>query len=128
MLTCQEDFQTDVPLLRGRLRELSGAPPLADAWRFPPADVAHRHLAFNRTVHRDLTLRRDAMGGHLGFDAALAETERLYKVWDAVRDARSDFYYVSVRRQALATLLQLIGPDAYHKAELPPPAPGWFRD
>ena len=122
------DFDADVVLLRRRMHELSGTPPLADAWRFPTADVAHQYLAHNRTLHRDLTLRRDAMGGHLGLDAALAETERLYKVWDAVRDARSEFYYVSVRRQALAHLLQMIGPDAYHKAQLPPPVPGWSFD
>jgi hypothetical protein len=122
------DFEADVPLLRRRNVDLRAAPPLTDAWRFPPADVAHRHLAFNRTFHRDLTLRRDAMGGHFGLDAALAENDRLYKVWDAVRDANSEFYYVSVRRQALAQLRRLIGPDAYHKAELPPPIPGWLRD
>lgn len=128
VLSRQTDYEADVRLLRRRYCELKEAPPLTDAWRFPPPDVASRHLEFNRTVHRDLTLRRNAMGGHLGYDAALAESERLYKVWDAVRDARSEFYYVSVRRHALAVVLQLIGADAYHKAELPPPSPGWFRD
>jgi hypothetical protein len=128
VLSRADDFEADLQFVRRRHAELRHAPPVADAWRFPPPEMACRHLSFNRTFHRDLTLRRDAMGGQPGFDEALAEAERLYKVWDAVRDARSEFYYVSVRRQALALLQQMIGADAYHKAELPPPTPGWFRD
>jgi hypothetical protein len=128
VLARREDFEADVAFLRRRYQDLRDAPPLADAWRFPPPETIGRHLAHNRVVRRDLALRRDAMGGHLGYDYALAESERLYKIWDAARDAGSDFYYVSVRRQALALLRQLIGPDAYHKAELPPPFPALSLD
>jgi hypothetical protein len=128
VLSRHGDFHADVQLVRRRLDELRDAPFVADAWRFPPSEVACRHLSHNRTFHRNLTLRRDALGAQPGFDEALAETERLYKVWDAVRDACSEFYYVSVRRQALAQVRLMIGDDAYHKGQLPPPTPGWFRD
>ena len=30
--------------------------------------------------------------------------------------------------QALGRVRQMIGADAYHKAELPAPIPGWLRD
>ena len=53
------------------------------------------------------------------------ETDRLYQVWDSVRDARCDFYYVTVRRQALKKLRDLIGEDAYLDAELPANVPTW---
>jgi hypothetical protein len=128
VLARREDFEADLPFLRRRYQDLRDAPPLADVWRFPPPEIAGRHLAHNRVVRRELALRRDAMGGHLGYDYAVAEAERLYKIWDAARDAGSEFYYVSVRRQALALLRQMIGPEAYHQGELPPPFPALFRD
>ena len=56
---------------------------------------------------------------------ALAETDRLYKVWDAVRDARCDFYYVTVRRQALKRLREALGDAAYAATDLPPHVPAW---
>jgi hypothetical protein len=56
---------------------------------------------------------------------ALQETDRLYQVWDAVRDARCDYYYVTVRRQALKRLRELIGDEAYYSASFPPCVPFW---
>jgi hypothetical protein len=128
VLSRHGDFDVDVLLVRRRAAELRDAPPVADAWRFPPPEMTCRHLSHNRTFHRNLSLRRDALGAQPGFDEALAEAERLYKIHDAVRDACSEFYYVSVRRQALAQVRQLIGEDAYHKGQLPPPTPWWIGD
>jgi hypothetical protein len=56
---------------------------------------------------------------------ALKETDSLYQVWDSVRDARCEYYYITVRRQALKRLQQMIGPDAYNAANLPPHVPLW---
>src|SRR5262245_32582518 len=53
------------------------------------------------------------------------ETDRLYGVWDAARDARCEFYYVTVRRQALKKLKEMIGDNAYALGELPPYVPEW---
>ncbi len=55
----------------------------------------------------------------------MIETDRLYKVWDAVRDARCEFYYVSVRRQALMRLKDMLGEDDYRSTNLPPNVPVW---
>ena len=52
--------------------------------------------------------------------AALKETDWLYQVWDAVRDARCEYYYVTVRRQSLKRLQTMLGADAYSAADLPP--------
>ena len=56
---------------------------------------------------------------------AVAETDRLYRVWDAVRDARCEFYYVTVRRQALKRLKEMVGDEAFAEVDLPPHVPGW---
>ena len=60
---------------------------------------------------------------------ALQETDRLYQVWDKVRDARCPYYYVTVRRQALKQLRELVGEDSYYSGNLPPCVPLWhFRE
>ena len=56
---------------------------------------------------------------------ALNETDHLYQVWDSVRDARCNYYYVTVRRQALKTLREMIGTEAFYRGELPPHVPVW---
>src|SRR5438093_1541624 len=56
---------------------------------------------------------------------ALQETDHLYQVWDAVRDARCDYYYVTVRRLALKRLRDLVGEEAYYSSNLPPCVPLW---
>jgi hypothetical protein len=42
-----------------------------------------------------------------------------------VRDARCEYYYVTVRRQALKRLKDMLGEDDYYAAKLPPHVPIW---
>jgi hypothetical protein len=42
-----------------------------------------------------------------------------------VRDARCDYYYVTVRRLALKRLRELVGDEAYYAGNLPPCVPIW---
>ena len=58
-------------------------------------------------------------------NSIVCEADQLYRVWDAVRDARCDFYYVTARRQALHKLRNAIGDDAYACGALPPNIPVW---
>ena len=70
--------------------------------------------------------RHDLLGDGVGAVVpAMAETDRLYRIWDLVRDAGSDCYYVSVRRQALQTLRQAIGVGDFANGNLPPHVPVW---
>ena len=57
---------------------------------------------------------------------AIQETDRLYQVWDTIRDARCDYYYVTVRRQALKRLRETLGPDSYYSGNLPSHVPVWL--
>jgi hypothetical protein len=128
VLARREHFDADVQLVRRRCRDLADAPPLADAERFPCREMVCEMLSFNRDYHRTLSLRKQAQGGRDGVDEALSEADELYRIWDTIRDARSAFYYVSVRREALARLRQLIGPDDYARGVLPPHVPLWRFD
>ncbi|MGE3808871.1 MAG: hypothetical protein AB7K24_29760 [Gemmataceae bacterium] len=126
VLVRSEDFASDVTLLRRRHTELADAPPLADALRFPDREMVNDFLAFNRTYHENL---ESNYGLHLSrtefYKAALDENEQLYRVWEAVRDARCEYYYVSVRRQALKKLRDQVGAERYFSGNLPPHVPLW---
>ena len=83
-------------------------------------------IKFNRAYRKNLEERQvweadrtDVLG------AAIAETDRLYRQWDAVRDAQCDFYYVTVRRSALLKLRDAIGTDAFTAGRMPSYVPEW---
>ncbi len=105
------------------------APYLEELWRFPAPATITNFLAFNRAYKKDLCERfaLDALHAEELRDT-INETERLHAAWDAMRDARCEYYFVTTRRQALATLRTLIGPEAFYRGQLPPPVPVWrFR-
>jgi hypothetical protein len=121
-----EDWENDIALLRRRYQELKDAPKLADAQRFPDRATVNDLLNFNRAYRRHLDARQSLEQDRgQSLRTALKETDMLYQVWDCVRDARCDYYYITVRRQALKKLRQMVGPDAYGSADLPPHVPLW---
>jgi hypothetical protein len=126
VLARSEDFAADLKLLRRRLRELADAPPLCDCHRFPDRNLVNELLSFNRSYRQHLDSRQ-AMEGTNWWELseAVGEADRLYQIWDTVRDARCDYYYVTVRRQALKKLREAVGYRAYCTGCLPPHVPVW---
>jgi hypothetical protein len=126
ILAKPEEFGIDVNLLRRRYQELKDVPHLSDANRLPDRHTAADLLQFNRGFRKTLDSRKlletDRSDEWL---TVIRETDRLYQVWDAVRDARCDFYYVTVRRHALRKLKDMLGDDDWHTATLPPAVPTW---
>lgn len=126
VLTRAEDFNADLKLLRRRYRELADAPPLCDCLRFPQRTTINELLSFNRAYRQHLDSRQALdPTGRWDLHEALQEADRLYQIWDTVRDARCDYYYVTVRRQALKKLRESIGPHSYYTGSLPPHVPVW---
>jgi hypothetical protein len=125
-----EDFETDLNMLRRRYQELKDAPRLTDCQRFPERCTVNDLLTFNRAYRRYLDGRQPLEQDRCSqLKAAQQETDYLYQIWDSVRDARCDYYYITVRRQALKRLKETIGAEAYDKSELPPYVPLWrFHD
>jgi len=127
VLTRSEDFTSDLKLLRRRYHELADAPPLYDCHRFPDRSAISDLLAFNRAYRQHLDSRQSVELVHWWeLREAIQETDRLYQVWDTIRDARCDYYYVTVRRQALKRLRETLGPEAYYTGCLPPHVPIWL--
>ena len=102
VLARRDDFENDLNLLRRRYQELQDAPKLADCQRFPDRGTVTELLAFNRAYRRFLDARQTMEHDRCAcVRTALKETDSLYQVWDAVRDARCEYYYVTVRAAAL---------------------------
>lgn len=126
VLTRTEDMAADLKLLRRRYLDLRDAPPLLECQRFPDRAAVSDLLAFNRGYkqHIDSCQSVDLVNWW-ELREAVQEADRLYVIWDTVRDARCEYYYVTVRRQALKRLRELIGDEAYHAGRLPPYVPVW---
>jgi len=118
------DLGKQLELLRSRWYDLQDAPPGSDAERFPNRNTCGDQLALNRNYrqHMEAQVRTDETR------EALSETDQLHAMWEHLRDARCEYYYVTVRRQALKRLREQIGEDAYYMGRLPPPVPlHWFQ-
>jgi len=121
-----EDFSADLKLLQRRYHDLANAPPVGDCSRFPDRSIVNDMLAFNRSYRQHMDARQAVELVHWWeYREAVQETDRLYQIWDNVRDARCDYYYVTVRRHALQKLREAIGPEAYYAGCLPPHVPVW---
>lgn len=126
ILARPEDFASDLGLLRRRFTDLLSAPPLSDGLRFPDRTTVNEFLAMNRAYRQHVDVRQPVELAHWwDLRAALQETDQLYQIWDMVRDARCEYYYVTVRRQSLKRLRELIGEEAYYSAKMPPAVPVW---
>jgi hypothetical protein len=126
VLARSEDFNTDLNMLRRRYQDLADAPHVGDSYRFPNRGAVNELVRFNRAFRKHLDQRQQLEADRVDtLRAVMWETDRLYQVWDSVRDARCEFYYVTVRRNALKKLRDLIGEEAYRKGQLPPNVPTW---
>ncbi|MFO0936493.1 MAG: hypothetical protein U0798_08290 [Gemmataceae bacterium] len=121
-----KDFKVDLEILRNRYVDLASAPKAAEAYRFPDRRFAAEMIQFNRAYRSTLSARQIAESDRIDdLSEAIKETDRLYHVWDAARDARCDYYHITVRRQALKKLKSLLGDEEFARGELPPNVPTW---
>jgi hypothetical protein len=121
-----EDFSSDMDLMRKRYRELQDVPRVEDSNRFPDRSAINEMLSFNRGYRRNLESRQIIEPDRADmYGNAMRETDRLYYIWDAVRDSRCEFYYITIRRQALKKLRCFVGTADYYSGQLPPPIPTW---
>ncbi len=126
LLIKPQDFRADLKELQTRYRDLKQAPLLEECRRFPPRKLVNDLLSFNRAYRNDLAARLAVDRIHEEeLRAALQETDQLYRIWDTVRDAGCEYYYINMRRQALLQLRNLLGPEAFYSGQLPPHLPTW---
>lgn len=121
-----EDYQGDLDFLRQRRIDFADAPKLMDAGRLPERRLMDDYIQFNRAFrkHLDVRLLWEADRADI-IGEAVRETDRLCRLWDAMREAKCDFHYVTYRREALKKLKNGLGEDVYLSGELPPYVPEW---
>jgi hypothetical protein len=119
-------FYLDMELLRKRYHEFKDAPPVEDAMRFPDRKYINELMAFNGEYRSNMDRMGEAYNHRRDeYKEVIKETDKIRLILDAAWDASCDYYYVSVRRNALLKLKSLIGNNAYYSGELPPPVPVW---
>lgn len=110
----------DMAMLRGRVDEFACAPGLIECQRYPERKLIADLLSFNREYRNALNARLAIDSIHIEeLRTAIHETDQLYQAWDTARDACCDYYYVTVRRQALQLLRELIGAEAFYSGQMP---------
>jgi len=126
VLVSKEDYRSDLAMMRQRYHDLRDAPPLHDCMRFPSRAAVSELLAFNRAYREHLEKRKELeRTSAYGYQEALEEADRLFQLWDSIRDTRCEYYYVTVRRQALKRVRDTMGTAAFYNGIYPPHVPVW---
>lgn len=120
------EYRRGLDLLRGRHRELAGAPPLRDCLRFPPHASIEPQISFNR-AHRDWLVGQREVEPYTTdqqlWQDWIDETDEIHAVLIRARNAQCDYWHVPQRREELGQLRELLGLDAFYSGRLPPAAP-----
>lgn len=125
VFTKDYEFESDLRMIQRRFKDLENAPCLAFSAAFPDRTVVNELLLFNRAYRQYLDECIPVHPGDRELTAARDENQILYNIWDCVRDARCEYYYVHIRRQALVRLRLYLGEEDFWKAKLPPHVPYW---
>lgn len=126
LFALRDDFQADIDTIRRRREQLADAPRIGESLRLPDRSLLNERCAFNRKYRQHLEQRLE-LEPHLSaqIQEAIAETDQLYRMYDYARDARCEFYYLTVRRLALKRFRDSVTEDVFATMELPPSAPLW---
>jgi hypothetical protein len=118
----------DIQLIRLRNRCLHNAPRICEVLNLPSRETAAAFRNFNREFRNRLAERvKSNQGGWQNDELTivLGEADQQFAVWSAIYEARSDSYYLTVKREALKKLRILIGDEAYYSHNFPPCVPYW---
>lgn len=124
LLDPREVAIADPATILARAVELRDAPRAEEADRFVVTrDAITSLIAMNRQLLAHYEKCENLYPGH--YASAIRDTKLLYRAWDELRDAKCDYYYVTVRRASLKKLRDLIGEDAWSRGIMPPHVPYW---
>jgi hypothetical protein len=114
----------DTIVIAERIRSLDGAPCVSEGEWLPSREVLNDLLRFNRQYRASLDARWSVDLIHReDVQEMIDETDKLYRVLDAARDYRGEYYYVTGRRESLKKLKELLGDEMWYGHELPPCVP-----
>lgn len=114
----------DLKRLQEKRRTYAHFPRLHEGDHLPTAEQIQLRTRLAAAVQYEIT-NRQAMGmiePHLLL-AMKKETERLQTFWGYAYDVRCPYYYVCVKREALAKLVQMLGEERFFRGDWPDPVP-----
>jgi hypothetical protein len=122
----REDYLSTLKVLRQRYQNLADAPRVKDSYRFPDRGAVNQLRSFNRAFRQSLAARLAVESGRESMlREAMQETDRLFQIWDELHHAKNDNYYVTIRRESLKRLRDLVGKESYYAGVMPPCVPIW---
>lgn len=121
-----KEASVTLDVIRERFRQYGAMPTLIDCNRFPPRQLLNEWLAENRKYRQSLLTRLaiDRVHEH-ELRGAIEDCDTLYAVYDTLRDACCEYYYVTVRRESLDRVRRQIGERAFYAGVMPRPLPLW---
>ena len=120
-----DEFADDLSTMRKRLKNLYDAPRLHECYLFPDRAISGEMILLNRDMKRRYEAIYELYPESRSLKLVLEDLEARYQLWDAARDARTEFYYVHIRREAMKKLLRNMGDDLFSRGELPFGVPTW---
>jgi hypothetical protein len=126
ILADAKQFPKDLQVLQERRTRLHNAPFLEERERFPPLKLVEQLISHNRAYRKELEDRLAIDPLHAEeLRTAIDEAEHLFRIWETLRDALTEHYYVDFQRQALDRLRGQLGMAAFYRGDMPPALPIW---
>lgn len=130
MFARKDELWSDFNSIRERFKCHKDSPRLMYAELIPfDRDAIQEFLNFNREYRNYLEMQQSFLSENhpkrRWYDDAIAETKQLYDLWDAMRDAKTTYYYVTLRRRGLQQAKNMMGPEMFYSGETPPFVPIW---
>jgi hypothetical protein len=106
----EEDSCYDLVLLHRRYEDMKDCPRIEEAIIFPPRETLNGLCSFNRAYRSWIELQMQIDLVHQWeLRQILVWCDDTYQTLDLIRDACTDYYYVTVRRMALRKLVEKHG-------------------
>ena len=125
VLSKPDEFVSDMNMIRRRWEDLKNTPMLSLSAILPDRSMVNELLLFNRAYKQHIENCLVLYPNDRALRETKEEIELCYQFWDAIRDARCEYYYTHIRRQALGRILKFITIDDLAKGDLPPHVPLW---
>lgn len=82
-------------------------------------------LGYNRCLQCHYEQVLTLYPGHEATYSALCETRQLYRLWDALDDAKAPHSSLSTKRTGLLYLRKQLGQEAFERGMMPPHVSAW---
>ena len=122
-----KDLWIDLGCIQRTRAEFADVPFVADAKRFPSAELSRQAVSLGYSYLSWLESKRSGFAATHDQEIApvIQETRIIVAIWEACWQATCEDYGVVNQRRGLACLQAMLGPANYAAARMPPPVPLW---